>query len=59
MAYELFYSWFFYLFFKFKLVTIDLDLNAALANQTYFYQKCGRGFQKSNETRNLKIRVKI
>ena len=38
---------------------IDLELNSALGNQTYFYQKCGSCTQKSNETWNLKIRVKI
>ena len=38
---------------------IDLELNSALGNQTYSYQKCGSGTQKSNETWNLKIRVKI
>ena len=38
---------------------IDLELNSALGNQTYFHQKCGRRIQKNNETRNLKIRVKI
>ena len=37
---------------------IDLELNSALGNQTYFYQKCGSCTQKSNETWNLKIRVK-
>ena len=38
---------------------IDLELNSSLGNQTYFYQKCGCDTQKSNETWNLKIRVKI
>ena len=38
---------------------IDLEWNSALGNQTYFYQKCGSCTQKSNETWNLKIRVKI
>ena len=37
---------------------IDLEFNSALGNQTYFYQKCGSCTQKSNETWNLKIRVK-
>ena len=36
---------------------IDLELNFALGNQIYFYQK--KSTQKSNETWNLKIRVKI
>ena len=48
-----------YFFFNFELVSIDLESNSALGNQTYLYQKCGRGTQKSNETRNLKIPVKI
>ena len=37
---------------------IDLELNFALGNQIYFYQK-KKSTQKSNETWNLKIRVKI
>ena len=41
------------------MVPINSELNSPLGNQTYFYQKCGRGTQKSNETQNLKIRVKI
>ena len=44
---------------NFKLVSIDLELNSAFGNQTYFYQKCGSGTQKSNETRNLKNQIKI
>ena len=40
-------------------MSIDLELNSALGNQTYFYQKCGSGTQKSNETRNLYNRIKI
>ena len=56
MAHELFC---FLFFFNFKLVPIDLELNSTLGNQTYFYQKCGSCTQKSNETWNLKIRVKI
>ena len=56
MAHELFCFWF---FLNFKLVPIDLEFNSALGNQTYFYQKCGSCTQKSNETWNLKIRVKI
>ena len=39
-------------------MSIDLEFNSALGNQTYFYQKCGSCTQKSNETWNLKIRVK-
>ena len=46
-------------FFYFKLVATKLELNSTLGNQTYFYQKCGRSTQKSNEAQNLKIRVKI
>ena len=38
---------------------IDLALNFALGNQTYFHKKCGSCIQKSNETWNLKIRVTI
>ena len=38
---------------------INLELNSALGNETYFYQKYGSCTQKSNETLNLKIRVKI
>ena len=56
MAHKIFVSDFFK---NFKLVPIDLELNSALGNQTYFYQKCGSCTQKSNETWNLKIRVKI
>ena len=44
---------------NFKLVPISLELNSALGNRTYFYQKCGSCTQKSNETWDLKIRVKI
>ena len=40
-------------------MSIDLELNSALGNQTYFYQKCGSGTQESNETQNFKNRVKI
>ena len=40
-------------------MSIDLELSSALENQTYFYQKCGSDTQKSNETRNLKNRIKI
>ena len=46
-------------FLNFKLVSIDLESNSALGNHTLFYPKCGSGTQKSNETRNLKNRVKI
>ena len=56
MTHELFWFWFFW---NFKLVPIDLELNSAMGNQTHFYQKCGSCTQKSNETWNLKIRVKI
>ena len=35
-----------------------LELNTALGNQTYFYQKFGSGTQKSNETQNLKNWIK-
>ena len=49
----------FWCFLNFKLVPVDLELNSALRNQIYFYQKCGSCTQKSNETWNLKIRVKI
>ena len=38
---------------------INLELNSTLGNQTYFYQKCESCTQKSNETWNLKIQVKI
>ena len=38
---------------------MNLELNTALGNQTYFYQKFGSGTQKSNETRNLKNWIKI
>ena len=41
-----------------KLVSIDLKLNST-RNHTYFYQTCGSDTQKSNETQNLKNRVKI
>ena len=34
---------------------IDLELNFALENQTYFYKTCGSCTQKSNETWNLEI----
>ena len=47
MAHKLFC---FLFFLNFKLVPIDLELNSALGNQTYFYQKCGSCTQKSNET---------
>ena len=40
-------------------MSIDLELNSALENHTYFYQKCGSGTHKSNEIRNLKNQVKI
>ena len=55
MTHKLFCFWFFK---NFKLVPVDLEFNSALGNQTYFYQKCGSCTQKSNETWNLKIRVK-
>ena len=56
MARELFC----FLFFKnFQLVSIDLELNSTLGNQTYFNQKCGSCTQKSNVTWNLKIWVEI
>ena len=56
MAHELFGFW---LFLSFKLVSIHLELNSALGNQTCYYQKCGSGTQKSNKTWNLKNHVKI
>ena len=36
-------------------MSIDLELNYASENQTYFYQKCGCSNEKNNETQNLKI----
>ena len=42
-----------------ELAPINLELSSALGKQSYFYQKSGRGTQKSNETQNLKIRAKI
>ena len=47
MAHELFAFDFFK---NSKQLPIDLELNSALENQTYFYQKCGSCTQKSNET---------
>ena len=48
-------------FFVSALKTVPLEVIAIFffLNQTYFYQKCGSCTQKSNETWNLKIRVKI
>ena len=33
----------------FKLVSIDAELNSALENERYFYQKIGCGTQKSSQ----------
>ena len=52
-------SFAFDVFKNFKLVLIYLELNSDLGDQTYFYQNCRSYTQKSNETWNLKIRVKI
>ena len=37
-------------FLNLKLVPIDSELNSASGYQTHFYQKIGRGTQKSSQT---------
>ena len=56
MAHELFC---FRCFLNFKLVPIDLELNSALGNQIYSYQKCGSGTQKKQRNLKFEIWVKI
>ena len=55
MAHKRFCFWYFK---NFKSVLIDLELNSASGNQTYFYQKCGSCTQKSNKTWTLKVQFK-
>ena len=40
-------------------MSTDLELNPALGNQTFFIKYVDMVLSKSNETQNLKIRVKI